>query len=72
MEKNKKQHRELCKAAFQITYLSFVLLVRTAAALIKYVLLHAVSVQLGHATLIYTGFIPILTNTFPWRFGKFP
>ena len=37
-------------AAFQIAYFLFVLLVHTAAALTKYVLLHTVCIQLGHAT----------------------
>lgn len=37
-------------AEFQITYFFFLLLERTADALIKYVLLHAVCIQLGHTT----------------------
>ncbi len=38
------------KAAFQIAYFFFLPLVRTAAALTKYVLLHTVCIQLGHTT----------------------
>ena len=40
---------------FQIAYFFFVLLVRTAAALPKCVLLHTVCIQLGHTTGDFTG-----------------
>ncbi len=36
---------------FRLTYFCFLLVVHTAAALTKYILLHAVCIQLGHITL---------------------
>lgn len=47
------QRKHYANTAFQIAYFFFLLLVRTPTALTKYILLHAVCIQLGYITLSY-------------------